>query len=127
MRISPTRANANGLTIRTDAGLLALTPRTSRMMRVRLTLEDAFSQRPSLAVIPVGAQAPTIPFSVVEGRDGIVISTDAMSIEVAREYGCAHLPDDRWDPADPGAGSWRQDADRPGPGTPVGVRRGHPA
>jgi len=36
-------------------------------------------------VIPVSADAPNVPFSVVEDRDRIVISTNAMSIEVARE------------------------------------------
>lgn len=85
MRILSHQVGADGLTICTDAGLLALTPRTNRTVRVRFTLEDSFSQQPSLTVIPVSADAPNVPFSVVEDRDRIVISTDAMSIEVARE------------------------------------------
>jgi len=85
MRILSHEVGADGLTICTDAGLLALTPRTNRTVRVRFTLEDSFSQQPSLTVIPVSADAPNVPFSVVEDRDRIVISTDAMSIEVARE------------------------------------------
>jgi alpha-D-xyloside xylohydrolase len=85
MRILSLEVGADGLTVHTDAGLLALTPRTNRTVRVRFTLEDSFSQQPSLTVIPVSADAPNVPFSVVEDRDRIVISTDAMSIEVARE------------------------------------------
>jgi alpha-D-xyloside xylohydrolase len=85
MRILSHQVGADGLTVHTDAGLLALTPRTNRTVRVRFTLEDSFSQQPSLTVIPVSADAPNVPFSVVEDRDRIVISTDAMSIEVARE------------------------------------------
>ena len=85
MRILSHQVGADGRTICTDAGLLALTPRTNRTVRVRFTLEDSFSQQPSLTVIPVSADAPNVPFSVVEDRDRIVISTDAMSIEVARE------------------------------------------
>ena len=85
MRILSHEVGADGLTICTDAGLLALTPRTNRTVRVRFTLEDSFSQQPSLTVIPVSADAPNVPFSVVEDRDRIVISTNAMSIEVARE------------------------------------------
>jgi alpha-D-xyloside xylohydrolase len=85
MRILSLEVGADGLTAHTDAGLLALTPRTNRTVRVRFTLEDSFSQQPSLTVIPVSADAPNVPFSVVEDRDRIVISTDAMSIEVARE------------------------------------------
>jgi alpha-D-xyloside xylohydrolase len=85
MRILSHQVGADGLTICTDAGLLALTPRTNRTVRVRFTLEDSFSQQPSLTVIPVSADAPNVPFSVVEDRDRIVISTNAMSIEVARE------------------------------------------
>ena len=85
MRILSHQVGADGLTVHTDAGLLALTPRTNRTVRVRFTLEDSFSQQPSLTVIPVSADAPNVPFSVVEDRDRIVISTNAMSIEVARE------------------------------------------
>ena len=85
MRILSHQVGADGLTICTDAGLLALTPRTNRTVRVRFTLEDSFSQKPSLTVVRSPAGTPVVPFSVVEGGDGIVISTDAMSIEVARE------------------------------------------
>ena len=85
MRILSHEVGADGLTICTDAGLLALTPRTNRTVRVRFTLEDSFSQKPSLTVVRSSASTPVVPFSVVEGGDGIVISTDAMSIEVARE------------------------------------------
>jgi alpha-D-xyloside xylohydrolase len=85
MRILSHEVGPAGLTIRTDAGLLALNPRTNRTVRVRFTLADAFSQKPSLTVIPVGDRTPPTPFSVVEGQDGIVLSTDAMSITVARD------------------------------------------
>jgi len=85
MRILSHEVGPDGLTIRTDGGLLALNPRTTRTVRVRFTLADAFSQKPSLTVVPIGAQTPPVPFSVVEDEDGIVLSTDAMSIAVARE------------------------------------------
>ena len=85
MRILSHEVGPAGLTIRTDAGLLALDPRTNRTVRVRFTLADAFSQKPSLTVVPADARTAPVPFSVVEGQDGIVLSTDAMSIAVARD------------------------------------------
>ncbi len=84
MRIMSHEVGPDGLTIRTDGGLLALTPRTSRTVRVRLTLADAFSQKPSFTVLPAPAGTAAVPFSVSDGPDGIVLSTDAMTIEVAR-------------------------------------------
>jgi alpha-D-xyloside xylohydrolase len=85
MRILSHEVSPDGLTIHLDGGLLALTPRTSRTVRVRLTRADAFSEKPSLTVLPVAVGVPAVPFSVVEGLDGITLSTDAITIEVARE------------------------------------------
>src|SRR5664280_3709009 len=85
MRILSHEVGPDGLTIRTDGGLLALNPRTDRTVRVRFTLADAFSQKPSLTVVPVGAQSPPVSFSVADGPDCLILTTDAITIEVARE------------------------------------------
>ena len=85
MRVLSHRVGPDGLTLRTDAGLVALTPRTSRTVRVRFTVEDAFSQKPSLTVIPLDGQAPTVAFAVVEDSERIILSTAALTVEVARE------------------------------------------
>ena len=85
MRILSHEVGPDGLTIRTDGGLLALNPRTDRTVRVRFTLADAFSQKPSLTVVPVGAQSPPVTFSVADGPDCLILTTDAITIEVARE------------------------------------------
>jgi alpha-D-xyloside xylohydrolase len=85
MKILSHEVGPDGLTIRTDGGLLALTPRTSRTVRVRFTLAAAFSEKPSLTVVRSPAGTPAVPFAVAVSRDSITLSTDDFTIEVARE------------------------------------------
>ncbi len=87
MKIVSHEVSADGLTICTDHGLLALTARTSRTVRVRYTLADAFSERPSLTVAPTPTGAAAVPFSVAERADAIVLATDALTVEVAKGTG----------------------------------------
>ncbi len=71
------------LTIRTDRGLIALEPRTARTIRIRYTLEDALSQKESLAVLP-SLGAPSVVFHVEESPKALILSTDALSVEIDR-------------------------------------------
>ena len=73
------------LTIRTDQGLIALEPRTARTIRVRYTLESEWSRKPSLTMTSQAAEAPAAAFRV-EGRpDTLLLSTDALTIEIDRQ------------------------------------------
>ena len=87
MKVRSYEVSADGLTIRADEGLLVLTPRTSRTVRVRYTLADALSAKPSLTVDPAVAGAPAVPFSVTGRGDAIVLATGALTVEVARSTG----------------------------------------
>ncbi len=84
-RVLAHETGARGLTIRLDDGLLSVEPETPRTFRVRFTLEDEFSRKPSLTVSMDPSGAPPVPFHV-EARDAsLVISTEALSIEIDRE------------------------------------------
>jgi alpha-D-xyloside xylohydrolase len=87
MRILSHEVTADGLTMRADRGLLALTPWSSRTVRVRYTLASRFSERPSLTVAPCAAGAPAVPFSVTERADALVLATDGLQVEVATATG----------------------------------------
>ena len=50
-RIVSHEVDARGLTIRLEHGLLSLTPRSSRTVRIRYTLADELSTKPSLTVV----------------------------------------------------------------------------
>ncbi len=73
------------LTIQTDRGLLALEPRTTRTIRIRYTLEDKFSRKPSLSVIPMSAGASPVAFRVEDLPEALILSTDSLSIEIDRQ------------------------------------------
>ena len=77
--------DGDGLTIRLEDGLLSLTPVTSRAIRVRYTLEEAFSTKPSLTVLPAPAGAAPVRFSVQDRGSQLILSTEALSIEIDRE------------------------------------------
>src|SRR5450759_1129986 len=82
MKILSSEVDATRLTIRTDRGLIAVEPRTDRMVRVRYTLEDELSRKPSLTVTPDAAGAPPPAFRVEERPETLVLSTKALSIEI---------------------------------------------
>ncbi len=87
MRILAVVVDAVRLTIRTDRGLIAIEPRTVRTVRVRYTLEDELSRKPSLTVSPEAAAASPAPFTVDDRPHAIVLSTAALSVEVDRQTG----------------------------------------
>jgi alpha-D-xyloside xylohydrolase len=87
MRILATGVDAARLTIRTDRGLIAIEPRTARTIRVRYTLEDELSRKPSLTVSPEAAAASSAPFTVDERSDAVVLRTDELAVEVDRQTG----------------------------------------
>jgi len=78
------------LTIRTDQGLIALEPRSARTIRIRYTREDELSRKPSLAVTPppahvtAGHRPPPVAFRIEELSEAVVLSTDALSVEIDR-------------------------------------------
>ena len=75
-------------------------------------------------MIPLDGQAPAVAFAVVEDSERIVLSTDALSVEVARETAALtyRTADGTLLTREPARGGKTLDADR---GPPVGVRRGH--
>ena len=73
------------LAIRTDRGLIALEPRTAHTIRIRYTLEDELSRKPSFAVTPPPADVPPVTFRVEELPDALVLSTDALFVEINRQ------------------------------------------
>jgi alpha-D-xyloside xylohydrolase len=73
-----------GLTIRLDRGLLSVTPVTARTMRIRFTLEDTFSQEPSLTVLAGRPQVSPVDFRVEACEASLIIRTDALCIEIER-------------------------------------------
>ena len=87
MKVLSHEVSADGLTVRTDHGLIALAPRSGRTIRVRYTLADRFSAQRSLTVAPCAAEASAVPFSVTERADALVLATDALRVEVARATG----------------------------------------
>ncbi len=84
-RVVAHETDGHGLTIRLDHGLLSVVPVTTRTFRVRFTLEDAFSLKPSLTVIADRQQSPPVAFHVDEHAGNLTISTAALSVTIDRE------------------------------------------
>ncbi len=82
------QVDGQGLTIRTDRGLLSVVPYTPRTVRIRYTLEADLSTKPSLTVVADAASAGVIPFRVEDRAEGLIIATDALCIEIDR-WTCA--------------------------------------
>jgi len=74
-----------GLTIRTDRGLLAIVPYTSRTVRIRYTLEAALSTKPSLTVVAGAVSPGAVPFRVEDRAQTLTLATDALCIEIDRQ------------------------------------------
>ncbi len=87
MKILSHEVVADGLVLHADHGLIALTPRTSRTVRVRYTLGDMFSERPSLTVAPAARGASAVPFTVADRADALVLATGAITVEVTKDTG----------------------------------------
>jgi alpha-D-xyloside xylohydrolase len=85
VRVVSHEVDGLGLTLRLDDGLLRLTPRTPRTVRIRYTLSDEFSSKPSLMVLPEPADPASLRFRVQDRGAQLVMSTDALSIEIDRE------------------------------------------
>ena len=84
MRILSHVADDRGLTLRTDHGMVSITPVTSRTVRIRYTLEAEFSRKPSLTVLPEALAGPPVAFVVEDGDAGLKLSTDALVVEIDR-------------------------------------------
>ncbi len=70
------------LIIHTDHGHLALTPYTSRVIRVRYNLQPEFSAAASLIV--TAQPDPTVEFHLQETPNSLLFSTSAITIEIDR-------------------------------------------
>lgn len=72
----------NGLLIETSRGHIALTAYSSDIVRIRYTLESAFSSTPSLVIISA-AQNP-VEVSVQEANEALFFSTSKLTIQINR-------------------------------------------
>ena len=84
MTILSHESDAHGLTMRLDRGLLSVVPCSPRTFRIRYTLDQSFSPKPSLTVTADRAGAPAAEFRVDERVDRLVMATEAMSVEIDR-------------------------------------------
>ncbi len=84
-RIASHEVDAGGLTVRLEQGLLSLTPRSSRTVRIRYTLADELSTKPSLTVVDPPADARPVRFRVQDRGSLLVLSTDVLAIEIDRQ------------------------------------------
>ena len=73
----------DGLYIHTDQGWLALTPYTSRAIRIRYSLNPEFSARPSLMV--VAQPEEDICFAVEAASECLLFTTSELTIEINRQ------------------------------------------
>lgn len=80
MTITTYSTQPNGLTIHTERGLLALTPYTPNLIRVRYTLQSEFSAKPSLIV--TAQPDPEVDFTVRETESALVFSTSAVTVSI---------------------------------------------
>ena len=85
MKVLSHVADDRSLVLRTDHGLVSITPVTARTVRVRYTLEREFSRKPSLTVRPEALAGPPVGFDVEDGPDGLRLSTDALAVEIDRD------------------------------------------
>ncbi len=69
------------LRVRTQGGLLVLTPYTARTVRVRFTLEPDVGDAASLTVV---AAPQDVGFAVEELPDRLVLRTDVLAVEIDR-------------------------------------------
>ena len=84
MRILCHEVDERGLTVRTDGGLLSVEPCTPRTVRIRYTQASDLSTKPSLTVTQDRTSVPAVGFHVADRAADLVISTDALSIEIDR-------------------------------------------
>lgn len=84
-RIMSHEVDARGLTMRLEQGLLSLTPRSARTVRIRYTLADELSTKPSLTVVDAPADAAAVRFHVQDRGSMLLLSTDALTIEIDRD------------------------------------------
>lgn len=75
----------DGLLLRTSSGWIALTPTSAHIVRIRYTLEEKFSDRASLALLP--PTLPTADFRVDETEGEILFSTEELTIHIDRSTG----------------------------------------
>ena len=122
MRIVSHEVDARALTMRGDRGVLSIAPVSPRTVRIRYTLEAELSRtaEPHRHGGPRRRATGPVPGRGAGGH--LVLSTDALTIEIDRETAAFTYRDGGRDAADPGAGARRQ-APRPGRRARVGVRR----
>jgi alpha-D-xyloside xylohydrolase len=82
MKVLSHAADDRGLTLRTDHGMVSITPVTARSVRIRYTLEPEFSRKRSLTVRPEALAGPPVEFAVYDGADRLRMSTDALVVEI---------------------------------------------
>jgi alpha-D-xyloside xylohydrolase len=73
----------DGLKIQSDRGILWITPYSPRSIRIRFTLQPAFSSKPSLIV--TAGPDPTARFSVNETPEELIFSTSQVTITIQRQ------------------------------------------
>ncbi len=75
--------DASGVTCRMEPGTLRLQVYSDRAVRVRYTLEDTLPDAESLVL----RDAKPVPFTFSDEGGAVVVSTDRMSVKVAKETG----------------------------------------
>ena len=84
MRIVSHHTDGASLVIRTQDGVIAITPSSVRASRIRYRLGSELSAKPSLAVVTGSSPEPPVPFSVEERADELLLRTGAMTIVIDR-------------------------------------------
>jgi alpha-D-xyloside xylohydrolase len=87
MRIVSHEVDVRTLTMCGPGGMLSITPVSARTVRIRYTLGSEFSRAPSLIVTADPAAQPPVPFRVEDRGEHLVLSTDALVVEVDRSTG----------------------------------------
>ncbi|MBN9388208.1 MAG: DUF5110 domain-containing protein [Chloroflexi bacterium] len=80
MQLTEYRIQPEGLLLLTGSGRILLTPRTSKIVQVRYTLEPEFSSQPSLMVVP--ESGTTASFETNEDENSLYFSTGDLTIQV---------------------------------------------
>jgi len=80
LQLTEYRIQPEGLLLLTGSGRILLTPRTSKIVQVRYTLEPEFSSQPSLMVVP--ESGTTASFETNEDENSLYFSTGDLTIQV---------------------------------------------
>jgi hypothetical protein len=84
VRIRSHATDTQGLLMRLDHGLLSVVPYTARTVRIRYTLADELSHKPSLTVSLDRSAAAPVPFCVEEQAASLIMRTGELTVEIDR-------------------------------------------